>query len=57
MTPCPDDIGVAGYYASNSITVQDTLVVSSGVQEWEMIHVANNGAASSSKFITLVRVV
>jgi hypothetical protein len=57
MTPCPDDIGVAAYYASNSITIQDTLVVSSGVQEWEMIHVANNGNADSAKFITLARVV
>lgn len=57
MTPCPADIGIAAYYASNSIAIQDTLVVSSGIQEWEMIHVVNNGSFSSAKFITLARVV
>lgn len=57
MTPCPDDIGIAGYYASNNITIQDTLVVASGVQEWEMIHVVNNATADSGKIITLARVV
>ncbi len=57
MTPCPDDIGIAAYYASNSIAVQDTLVVSSGVEEWEMIHVANNANVAAGRIITLARVV
>ena len=58
MTPCPDDIGVAGYYASNLIAIQDTLVVASGVQEWEMIYVVNYTTDTNvSKFVALARVV
>jgi len=43
----PEDFGLSMHYANNTMAVQDTLVVSAGVEEWEMINVANNGTVSS----------
>lgn len=53
----PADFGVAAYYASNAITIQDTLVVSAGVEEWEMISVANNATAGAARVMLMARVV
>ena len=53
----PADFGVAAYYASNAITIQDTLVVSAGVEEWEMISVANNATAGAARMMLMARVV
>lgn len=39
----PEDFGICMHYANNNMSLQDTLVVSSGTEEWEMINVSNNG--------------
>jgi hypothetical protein len=41
----PADLGFSFHYANNTMAVQDTLVVSAGVEEWEMIHLLNNSFA------------
>ncbi len=56
-SPTSSDFGLVGYYASNSMAVQDTLVVSSGTEEWEILAVANNATASSSRIMLLARTV
>ena len=38
----PADFGISFHYANNTMAVQDKLIVSSGVEEWEMLSVANN---------------
>jgi hypothetical protein len=43
----PEDFGLSMHYANNTMAVQDTLVVSAGVEEWEMINVANNGTITT----------
>ena len=54
----PADFAFAPYYASNVMEVQDTFVVSSGTEEWEMMAVALNGTlANSAKIMFLARTV
>lgn len=54
----PADFGISAYYASNAMTVQDTLTVSAGVEEWEMISVANNSHnVDAAKLLFLARIV
>lgn len=43
----PDDFGISMHYANNTMALQDRLVVSSGVEEWEMINVANNATITT----------
>jgi hypothetical protein len=43
----PADFGVAAHYANNTMTIRDTLVVSAGVEEWEMVQVSNNSTIST----------
>ena len=43
----PDDFGLSMHYANNNIALQDTLVVSSGVEEWEVLNVSNNGTVTT----------
>lgn len=57
MAPLPADFGLASYYASNAMTAQDTLVVSAGVEEWEMIAVANNSSTDAGRTLFLARTV
>jgi hypothetical protein len=57
MAPLPTDFGVAAYYASNAMTAQDTLVVTAGTEEWEMLSVANNTTTDSGRLLFLARVV
>jgi len=40
MSPLPADFGITPYYPSSAMVVQDTLVVSSGTEEWEMLVVS-----------------
>jgi len=40
MSPLPADFGITSYYPSSTMVVQDTLVVSSGTEEWEMLVVS-----------------
>lgn len=41
-TPLASDFGVYMHYADNNITLLDTFVVSSGVEEWETMSYENN---------------
>ncbi|MCP9773723.1 hypothetical protein KBY66_14065 [Synechococcus sp. Tobar12-5m-g] len=43
----PADFGVAAHYANNTMAVRDTLVVSAGVEEWEIIQVTNSAAITT----------
>lgn len=42
----PADFGIAIQYANNTMAVQDTLVVSAGVEEWEILSVTNNATVN-----------
>ena len=53
----PADFGIVSYYASSTMAVQDTFVVSSGTEEWEMVAVAPNAVASAAKLLFLARTV
>jgi hypothetical protein len=53
----PEDFGLSMHYANNTMAVQDTLVVSTGVEEWEMINVSNNatiGSGASPMFLARI---
>jgi hypothetical protein len=51
----PADFGLAAYYASNTMAVQDTLIVSAGVEEWEMLEVALNTNTNGGRLLFLAR--
>lgn len=53
----PNDFGITAYYASNTMVIQDTLVVSSGVEEWEMLAVSLNSATDAGRVMMLARTV
>ena len=53
----PSDFGIAPYYASNTIAIQDTLVVTATTEEWEMIRVINNGTTDAGRIMLLARIV
>lgn len=53
----PSDFGIAPYYASNLITVQDTLVVTAASEEWEMMTVSNNAQVDGCRTVFLARTV
>jgi hypothetical protein len=53
----PSDFGMAPYYASNAIAIQDTLVVTAASEEWEMITVTNNTTADAGRTVFLARIV
>lgn len=60
--PMPSDFAMIPYYASNTMTVQDTFVVSTGVEEWEILVQAvntgsNNGIDNYSKIFFAARVI
>lgn len=57
LSALPSDFGMAAYYASNSMAIQDTLVVSSGSEEWEMLSVSTNSASDAGRLMFLARVV
>jgi hypothetical protein len=57
QAPLPNDFGVVAYYASSAMTVQDTFVVSAGVEEWEIIVSSTNAAATSGQTLFLARIV
>jgi hypothetical protein len=57
MAALPSDFGVASYYASNAMAVQDTLVVSSGSEEWEMLTVCSNATTDAGRLLLLARTV
>jgi hypothetical protein len=54
----PSDFGIAPYYASNVIAIQDTLVVTAASEEWEMIRVVNNASnVDAGRIMLLARTV
>lgn len=53
----PEDFGLCMHYSNNNMALQDTLVVSSGSEEWEMINVSNNatfGEGASPMFLARI---
>lgn len=55
----PDDFGISMHYANNNMALQDTLVVSAGVEEWEIVWFSNNPNAGTegSSPLFLARIV
>lgn len=50
----PTDFGIVGHYANNTMVQLDTFVVTSGVEEWEILAVANNTTVTVGASIALV---
>lgn len=57
MPQFPSDFGFATYYASSAMTVQDTLVVTAGTEEWEMMAIAVNSTVDAGRIFFLARTV
>jgi hypothetical protein len=57
MAALPSDFGIIPYYASNAMAVQDTLVVSSGTEEWEMLVVGLNATTDAGRIMFCARTV
>lgn len=57
MAALPNDFGIVPYYASNTMAVQDTLVVSSGTEEWEMLVVGLNATTDAGRIMFCARTV
>lgn len=53
----PSDFGIASYYLSDAMVASDTLVVSAGTEEWEMLKVSNNVSADAARTLFLARVI
>lgn len=47
QTPLPSDFAVSGVFLASGMTPIDRLVVTAGVEEWEIIAVANNATVSN----------
>lgn len=57
MPALPSDFAIAPYYASTTMVVQDTLVVSSGVEEWEMLVTSINTSTDGARVFFCARTV
>lgn len=57
MAALPSDFALIPYYAASTMALQDTLVVNSGSEEWEMVVIAVNTSADSSKLMFCARTV
>ena len=58
MNPLPSDFGISFHYETNNFSLEDTLVVNSGVEEWEVLDFANNASAvTGASPLFLARVV
>jgi len=57
MSALPSDFGITSYYASSTMVAQDTFVVSSGTEEWEILAYAINSATSSARVLFCARTV
>lgn len=56
QAPLPSDFGMVAYYASTTMAVQDTFVVSAGVEEWEIIVPSTIATASAGQTLFLARI-
>lgn len=57
MSVLPNDFGIGSYYASSSMVVQDTLVVTASSEEWEMLTLGINTNTDASRIMLLARTV
>jgi hypothetical protein len=57
MQQMPSDFGLAPYYVSNTISLQDTFVVSSGTEEWEIIAFTSNASTDAGRILFCARTV
>lgn len=58
VNPLPSDFGISFHYATNSFSLGDTFVVSSGVEEWEVLDFSNGTSAiTTASPIFLARVI
>ena len=57
MAAMPSDFGVACYWESNAMAIQDKLIVTAGLEEWEMITIAGGSATDAGRVLFMARVV
>jgi hypothetical protein len=55
--PLPDDFAVYFPYTSTSFSFGDGIVITTGVEEWEVLNFANNSSADSANPLFLARLV
>ena len=55
--PLPDDFAVYFPYTSTSFSFGDSIVVTAGVEEWEVLNFANNSSADAANPLFLARLV
>ena len=55
--PLPEDFGVYFPYTNTSFSFGDSIVVTAGVEEWEVLNFANNSSADAANPLFLARLV
>jgi len=55
--PLPEDFGVYFPYTSTSFSFGDSIVITAGVEEWEVLNFANNSSADAANPLFLARLV
>lgn len=50
----PNDLGIVFYYADNTMVSQDKFIVDAGVEEWEILAVANNSTKTTGASAAIV---
>lgn len=55
--PLPEDFGVYFPYTSTGFSFGDSIVVTAGVEEWEVLNFANNSSADAANPLFLARLV
>jgi hypothetical protein len=55
--PLPDDFAVYFPYTSTSFSFGDSIVITAGVEEWEVLNFANNSSADAANPLFLARIV
>lgn len=57
MAAMPSDFGVVCYWESNAMAIQDRLIVTAGLEEWEMITIAGSSFSDAGRVLFMARVV
>jgi hypothetical protein len=55
--PLPEDFAVYFPYTSTSFSFGDSIVITAGVEEWEVLNFANNSSADAANPLFLARLV
>jgi hypothetical protein len=55
--PLPDDFAVYFPYTSTSFSFGDSIVITAGVEEWEVLNFANNSSADAANPLFLARLI